>query len=186
MRGCLCRAVAEGCRWGGLSGVIHEGCLCGDTSEGMCLLETGVWLVRPLWTLRGPRLSGSTLSFLWGVELAAVTSIQAEGPPQTLCFGPGIRTSFLGRWTHGLVHTFVAWESLGSHEDLESQLMDSSCWRCLLAPLTVLWVLWPLFGLPFVTFAPSEPIWVHLCWVSFTHVHCFQGRGSTSSRVGWG
>ena len=61
-----------------------------------------------------------------------MTSIQAEGPPQTLCFGPGIRTSFLGRWTHSLVHTFVAWESLGSHEDVESQLMDSSCWRCLL------------------------------------------------------
>lgn len=68
------------------------------------------------------------LSFLWEVELTGVTSTQAEGPPRTLCFGPGIRTPFLGRWTHAFVQTFVAWESLGSHEDLESQLVDSSCW----------------------------------------------------------
>ena len=55
-----------------------------------------------------------------------------------------------------------------------------------LVPFTVLWVLWPLYWLPFVTFAPSEPIWVHFCWVPFTHVHCFQGRGSTLSGIGWG
>lgn len=114
---------------GGLSvGLFTRDVCVGTPVRGDVPLETESGWSGPSWTLLGgSRLSGSTVLPV-GRALTGVTSTQAEGSPQTLCFGPGIRTPFLGRWTHAFVHTFVAWESLGSHEELESQLVDSSCW----------------------------------------------------------